>query len=194
MSGGLAPTLEKAGCPGKKNQEGGDVEKTRFKQPTEDDILEKLSEKSFAESTERKILWAVDLFHQWRFSRLAQNYCQAEILHGDVDSLNISKGDLCYALCAFLNEVKRKDGSEFPGKGLYNLLIMIQFYLEKCGFLWKLVEDPEFSRVKFTFDNLMKARCADRVFVANPVSAIGFSEEDKMWASNVLGKDEPAKL
>ncbi len=136
----------------------------------------------------------MDLFQQWRFSRLAKNCFQPEILHGDIDSLNISKGDLYYCLCAFLNEVKRKDGSEFPGKGLYNLLIMIQFNLEKRGFLWKLVDDPEFSRVKFTLDNLMKVRCSDRVSVSSPVNAIGFSEEDKMWASNVLGKDEPAKL
>ncbi len=137
------------------------MENPRFKQPSAEEVLEKLSKKAFAESTEQKINWAVDLFCQWRFSRLARNFCQKEILEGDVDSLNISKSCLFYSLCAFLNKVKRKDGTEFPGKGLYNLIIMIQFYLEKRGFMWHLVDDPEFKNVKFTLDNLMKARCAD---------------------------------
>ncbi len=115
-------------------------------------------------------------------------------MSGDVDSLNISKKDLAYSLCAFLNEVKHKDGTEFPGKGLYNLLILIQFYLEKRGYMWRLVDDPEFSNVKFTLDNLMKARCADRVSVKSSATCIGFEQEDKMWESNVLGEDNPAKL
>ncbi len=125
---------------------------------------------------------------------MSKDYCPAEILHGDIDSLNISKSDLAYSVCAFLNEVKHKDGAEFAGKGLYNLVVMLQFYLEKHGFMWKLIEDEDFSTVKFTLDNLMKSRCADRVSVTNSVKPIGYSEEDKMWESNVLGEDSLAKL
>ncbi len=178
---------------GKKSQGGGDVEHSHFKPSAEEELV-RLSWKSFAESTERKILWGVDLFHEWRFSHLTKDYCPTEILYGDIDSLNVSKADLAYSVCAFLNEVKRKDGAEFGGKGLYQLVLMLQFYLEKRGLMWKLIEDDEFSTVKFTLDNLMKAHCADRTSVTNSVKSIGFSEEDKMWQSNVLGEDEPAKL
>ena len=39
-----------------------------------------------------------------------------------------------YVLVHFLTEVKKIDGSDFPGKTLYDILICVQFYLETLGF------------------------------------------------------------
>ncbi len=47
---------------GKKAQGGGDVAASRFKKPSDELELLRLSRKTFVESTECKINWGVDLF------------------------------------------------------------------------------------------------------------------------------------
>ncbi len=182
---------------GSSQQGGGDVEKWsgRFKSATLAEELDKLGHKSFVPSTERKILWAVDLYKHWRWSRMSVAPApDVNLMQGDIDGLNLNKACLAHSLCAFLSEIRRKDGQEFGGKGLYNLVILLQFHLEKRGFMWRLVEDPEFKKVRFTVDNLMKECCADRCSVSSSSSAISLSDEDKMWRLGVLGDDTPEKL
>ncbi len=56
-SGGLAGCLKEEESPPKKAQGGGDVDSNTFKKPSDDAVLEQLSRKALAESTERKIGW-----------------------------------------------------------------------------------------------------------------------------------------
>ncbi len=66
--------------------------------------------------------------------------------------------------------------------------------MEKQGLTWRLIDDPEFSRVRYTLDNLMKKRAADRVSVRKSASPISFADEEKMWLNGTLGEDSPEKL
>ncbi len=177
-------------------QGGGDSERWsgRFKKPATAEVMSSLSRKTFAASTDRKIEWAVNLYRQWRFSRLSACGPERHIQDADIVGLNLSKESLCYAMCAFVSEIKRQDGQEFGGKGLYNLVILIQFHLEKRGMMWCLLDDDEFVKLKFTVDNLMKMRCADRVSVAKSASPISLADEDIMWEKGILGEDTPVKL
>lgn len=43
---------------------------SRFRDSVAEDTLEMLAKKTFAESTERKITWAVNLFRDWCFTRI----------------------------------------------------------------------------------------------------------------------------
>lgn len=129
---------------------------SRFKPSTPTDELDKLSVKQFAQNTDRKIAWAIKTFWDWRKERMVDPSCPSEILWCSIDNPSLCKEYLCKTLCQFVNEVRRKDGLEFPGKTLYNLVLCVQFYLEKKGIFWKLVDDPDFVRLKFTIDNLMK--------------------------------------
>ncbi len=169
----------------------------RFKQATSEDELSLLSIKSFAETTDKKITWAINMFKEWRMHRLRVG--PYDTTHGTLqwvnvdDSANLLKPHLCTALCCFLNETRREDGLEFPGKTLYEILMCIQFFLK--GLFWKLIDDPEFVKLKFMLDNLMKNHCASRV--GSEVCAsmpLSYSDEDKIWASGVLGEDSPDKL
>ena len=75
----------------------------------------------------------------------------------NVDGISVES--INYALCKFLAEVtKAKDGSDYPGKMLYHLVISIQKFLNEKGKHWKLVEGQEFLDVKNVLDNLMKNR------------------------------------
>ncbi len=169
-------------------------ESGRFKIPSTRVALDKLSKKTFAESTERKIEWAVELFRQWRYARLGRNVVEHEIQNCNVDAIGVAKSDLSYCLCTFLNEIKRVNGKEYSAKSLYRILIMMQFFFEKKGLMYKLIDGKEFQNVKFTLDNLMKARTLDRVGVIQRVSIITEGNEEKMWDGGTLGEDTPEKL
>ncbi len=71
----------------------------------------------------------------------------------------------------------------------------IQFFLEKRGLFWKLLDDDEFIKVKFCLDNLMKKRtqelCAPEVRSSTPIS---YSDEDQMWSAVVLGEESLDQL
>ncbi len=57
--------------------------------------------------------------------------CPGEILWTSLVDPDLNKAHLCYSLCAFVNEIRRRDGQEFLGRTLYDLVLCIQFYLEK---------------------------------------------------------------
>ncbi len=111
------------------------------------------------------------------------------------DPANLLKPHLCMALCCFINKTHRQDKAEFPGKTLYEILMCIQFFLKKKGLFWKVIDNPEFVKLKFTLDNVMKNHCASQVGADVKASRpLSYSDEDKMWESGMLGEDSPDKL
>ena len=72
------------------------------------------------------------------------------------DRSTISQESLNEALPMFITEVKKMDGTNFPGKTLYEILISVQFYLETLGYGWKLLNYAKFREVKLTLDNMIK--------------------------------------
>ncbi len=106
----------------------------------------------------------------------------------------MNKSHLAYCLCSFLHEVRHQDGQEYPGKTLYDLVLCIQFHLEKQGVFWKLVDDADFVHVKFCLDNLIKARESACISGTGSVSAISDDQEELMWSKRILGESNPDKL
>ena len=177
--------------------EGCSREKTknyRFKKASTDEELDELSGKKFALNTERKILWAVVLFWDWKTERMRDLECPTEILWCSLEDKSLSKSHLCRTLCSFVNEVQRKDNKEYPGKTLYDLVLCVQFYLEQKGIFWKLIDDQEFVRLKFTLDNLMKKRCAERLGGTMSSDPISFEQEEVLWEKGILGEQTPDQL
>ncbi len=181
-----------AGCPKKTDQP--DALMLHFRPPTSVDILHELATKRFAPSTEKRIMWVVNFFQSWRQERLKSVIPETEIVFFDLSAKSLSADNLAYSLSAFLMEVNRQDGAEFGVKGLYILVIMLQFFLEKKGLKWKLCEDNPFLCVQYTLDNLMKKCCANRVSVTKSSVPLTYSDEEKMWANRSLGEDGPTKL
>ncbi len=60
------------------------------------------------------------------------------------------------ALCGFITEVKKLDGTDFPPKTLYKILVCIQMSLETKGIHWRFLEDDMFCALKYILDNEMK--------------------------------------
>ena len=166
----------------------------RFKAPSTDFNLVKLSSKTFAAATEEKILWATKLYMEWRESHLSSGE-KGDIFKANLNAVDVDPECLCRSLCCFLNEVRHVDGEEYPGNMLYSLVIMLQLFFEKQGKEWKLLEGKIFHPVRNTLDNPMKSHALSRISkAANSSDPISQDEEDHLWDEGVLGKDEPDML
>ncbi len=160
----------------------------RFKKPVSE------QEKTFAASTERKIQWAVRLFQNWRFSRIRVPECDGRLRWCDIEDGRIQPSNLAPCLCVFLTEVRHVDGTEYPAKTLYSIIVMLQMHFDKMGKLWKLIDGAEFVKVKHTLDNLMKERSRSETGESASADPISLEAEDKMWKLGVLGDQNPDQL
>ena len=165
-----------------------------FKQPLKEEDLEELSHKNFAPDTMKKVKWAMKMFKEWCDNRnLLPNL---EAITCDLDNKSsIDKGALIFALTRFLSEIKKLDGSHYPGKTLYDILIYVQFHLETLGFGWQLLNDEAFREVKFTLDNLMKLRVSQGIGITvKKAQFLSPVDEDFLWNLGLLGTHTPDVL
>ena len=101
------------------------------------------------------------MFREWRAYHHSNGY---EHIACDLDDKStITQESLIFAMARFITEVKKVDGSEFPGKTLYEIVICVQFHLETLGFGWKILNEEPFKDVKFTLDNVMKLRTSEGI-------------------------------
>ena len=90
---------------------------TRLKQ----DELQDLSHKNFAPETMKKVKWVTKIYREWPAFQASS---QLETTQCDLDNVDtITYQSLLFALCRFITEVKKVDGSDFPGKTLYDILV-----------------------------------------------------------------------
>ena len=93
-----------------------------------------------------KVNWEVKMYRDWRNYRDTNGY---ENIECDLDDKStINHENLKFALVRFLTEVKKVDGSNFPGKTLFEILICLQFHLETIGINWKLLNEEIVRDVK----------------------------------------------
>ena len=164
-----------------------------FNYPLSDSDMTKLSLKVFSPETMKKVRWAVKMYREWRDHRHSLGL---QFIDCDLDDVNsITMESLKFAMCRFLTEVKKMDGTNFPGKTLYDIVVCVQFHLETLGFTWKLINENMFRDLKFTLDNLMKERTArgigNSVKRAQILTAF---DEEYLWNVGLLGDHDPDTL
>ena len=142
----------------------------------------------------KKITWVFNMFQDWRnYRNLLGNLSYIACDLNDITS--ITEESLKFALCRFLTEVKKLDGSDFPPKSLYDILMCIQFFLETKGFTWRLISDDEFHEVKFTLDNIMKDRTKQGIGMSvHKAEVLSLTDEDILWSLGLLGTHNPDVL
>ena len=154
--------------------------KRRYHEPMCDVELHDLTRKKFAYQTNKKIKWVKNMYVDWRKYR--NSISPGEIVNCDMDNVEtIDESSLVFAIPRFITEVRKLDGSEFPSKTLYDIVICLQFHLETLGFTFKLLNDDTFSKIRFTLDNLMKKRVAEGVDSAvRQAQVLSFSDTDML--------------
>ena len=154
-----------------------------------------LAKKNFSEETEKKMRWVRRMYGEWRVER-NNTYGQDDLIDCDLENVStINQCSLLNAMRKFITEVRKLDGTDFPPKTLYQIVICVQFYLETLGFTWCLIEDEVFTDLKFTLDNLMKMRTSLGIGInVRKADVISKTDEDILWNRNVLGTDNPEQL
>ena len=162
----------------------------QFNKPLENEILEDMVNKNFSPETMKKVNWVTKMYREWREYRHSLPNLQKVECDLD-DKSTITKETLVFALTRFLTEVKKIDGSEYPSRTLYDILICVQFHLECLGFAWKLLNDETFKEVKYTLDNLMKLRTSQGIGnVVKKAQILSFCDEDYLWSIGLLGDQD----
>ncbi len=136
---------------------------SRFRQASTKSELQFLSGKTFAKSTDHKILWAANLFCMWRQNRIDEGTGEGEISWCDLDRDDLDPEVLAHVLLTFINEIKCVDGEDYPPNTVYSIIVMLQLFFEKKGKTWKLLDGKEFISVWNTVDNIMKRRSMARI-------------------------------
>ena len=164
-----------------------------FSAPLTDAALEAMSHKQFSPETNKKIRWVTKMYRQWRAYR---HQLGMEFITCDLDnSTTITQESVTHTVYHFITEVKKVDGSDFPGKTLYEIVICLQFYLETIGFPWKIVNDDKFTNVKYTLDNMMKLRTEQGIGVSvHKAEVLTATDEDLLWSLGFLGTSNPTQL
>ena len=107
----------------------------------------------------------------------------------------LKKDSFEFSMCKFIAEVMKVNGSDYPGRTLYQLYIAIQKHLELNGVFWKLVDGPDFSKLCCCLDNVMKECAANNIgMVKRQAQVISYSFENKLWEDKKLGEEMPDQL
>jgi hypothetical protein len=107
----------------------------------------------------------------------------------------MTKDEMNYSLSRFVCEVRKQDGTEYPGLTTYQLVTSLQKYLELNQIYQKLLSDKDFKELQLTLDSEMRRKAKDGVNKptkqAKPVS---MDQEEYLWTSGKLGSDNPKQL
>ena len=147
----------------------------------------------YAESTETKIKW---LFRKWLSSRNLFEMKNTDVQLSPIltDLEHMSRDELNYCLSRFVVEVRKQNGQLYPGKTLRELVLRMQFFLEKKGKCYKLLQDEDFVQFQTTLDNTMKDIAKKGAGIHVRQAKVISVADEKLWKSEVLGSDSPTKL
>ena len=163
-----------------------------------DTKLSELKTRWLKKRTYNKMKWGVRAYNSWRDAKLVESGDSDDMLKkADLNNLaELTKESVIYGLCRFVPEVtKLRDGSDYPGKTLYEMVVSIQKFLNQNDVPWKLIEDPKFIDVRTVLDNTMKERVLNNVgLVKKQAQMITIEHENYLWETGVLGEDTPDKL
>ena len=176
---------------------GGTTSNERFQSFSTDNEIDKTIKNSVPKSTQSKEKWAISIL---------QNYNNARnqfILPSGSDELmvlnlveDMSKSDLSFLLPKFIIDVRKKDGSKYPGETLRQIICAIFHYFRyQKGKSWDFFKDIEFDTSRKTLDACMKARTREGIgLYKRKADFISHDLEEKLWNDGHLGMNSPKQL
>ena len=98
-------------------------------------------------------------------------------------------------VCDFIVEIRKKNGEQYPGSSLYDLLSGLRLFLQwEKGFDEKLMSET-FKEIHNTLDHVMKERAMAGVGANRPEREfVSHDHEEILWSKNVLGESNPDQL
>ena len=140
----------------------------------------------------------VRAYNDWRDGRLMDVLdFDYKVFAADLRDVKLlTKENFVHAMCCFIPSVtKVKDGSDYPGKTLYEMVTSIQKFLHQNNVPWKIIDGPEFLDIKTVLDNVMKEHALQNIgMVKRQAQFISSEIENDLWERGVLGEQTPDQL
>ena len=136
--------------------------------------------------------WAVGIYDEWRKVRNAE---QSDLLMHIPPLLQLTHDHekLTDTICQMLSEARKKNGEEYPGSTLSDIIVMLNVYMKKNEVDVNLLSDT-FHHVWTVLDTIMKSRNTQGVGIPNPKDAITVAEENILWEKGILDFEDPNTL
>ena len=91
--------------------------------PLDDQTLSSLGRKKFSDETVKKIGWVQRMYSDWRE---VHNATGINYIACDLEDMNtVSVDDFVFAMKRFITEIRKLDGSDFPAKTLYQIVVCV---------------------------------------------------------------------
>ena len=138
----------------------------------------------------------VRAFNEWRIEKMKDPSVEEFIVNCDLNEVKgVDKNQFIASMCRFIPEVVKVDGTDYPGKILYEMVTSIQKYFHQGGVYWKLLDDVEFCDIRNMLDNVMKERALTNVgVIKRQASFISMDVEKELWKKGILDEDTADKL
>ena len=96
----------------------------------------------------------------------------------------------------FVFEVKKQDGTEYPGNSLHGLVCSIQRYLKtQCGKHCRLFNDDFYRKLRSSLVTVMRERSAAGIGAhCRRPKVISLDEENQPWSDKILGEENGKQL
>ena len=139
-------------------------------------------------NTEKKMHWAVRVYASWHKERTNNDNFEESLLIDDEWALNET-------LIKFVTEARNRNGQEYHGNTLHEILISLQRYIRGKGKDVNFQTDFAFRVLRQTLDAKMKCLAKSGVGIhPKKADVITDEQEELLWTKNILGDDTPQKL
>lgn len=116
----------------------------------------------------------------WRqVERIEKSWKEPQILTRDV--------------CAFIAEVRKENGKEYPPGTIYDLVLMLSLYLEREHGIDHLTS-PAWPKIRNTLNGIMAEQSTKGLGQSNERDFVTEEQEDYLWKNNFLGDSNPDQL
>lgn len=152
--------------------------------------------KSIPKNTIYKDTWAVNLFEKWRQERKRKPGSCVKLEEISEKTLeNMTEGELNETLALFICEVRKTDGTKYPYNSLHGIVAAIQHFLKTKGKIVKFFNGNAFSYLRSRLDALMKESASEDACInKKQPEPITLAEEETLWATKILGDENPQQL
>lgn len=159
----------------------------RFEQLGEALSLESMQKEATPPSTQQKARWAYNVFlkwSEWKTLQKANVTLLSEMGDEEIDQ----------TLALFVREVRKEDGSRYPGRSLNEIVLSLQKYLELNGKIVRLL-DPKMSLLRAALNlEMQKSTKAGIGMITKQAEPISKEDEEKLWEAGILSGDDPQGL
>lgn len=167
----------------------------RFRSPVTEQEVKAVQKAAVPQNTQKSTNWALSVWKEWSQSRWSRFPTQPLQCPGHLYILCYAPAQLDYWLSRFVLEARRKDGKMYPPNTLHQLVCGILRYARELKPDLDFFKDREFAGFRLTLDAEMKNLRAQGLGTSpKQAEPITETEQECLWAKNVLGDQTPKSL